>query len=143
MTYGKPCHAIAHFVFYYHHVTYRTPCHASGHLVIYRECYGGVFCLTLLPASFKAYLGAGNSTSRLAGLHNDLRNIAPDRLFVWITRIHKRDIHSRFTYGLRLVDYVNNLLLTGFELSSQQAKHAKSLMFYPFNHRATQSTINW
>ena len=68
--------------FYYHHVTYRTPCHASGHLVIYRECYGGVFCLTLLPASFKAYLGAGNSTSRLAGLHNDLRNIAPDRLFV-------------------------------------------------------------
>ena len=40
VTYGTPCHAIGHFVFYYHHVTYRTPCHASGHLVIYRECSG-------------------------------------------------------------------------------------------------------
>ena len=40
LTYGKPCHTIGHFVFYYHYVTYRTPCHASGHLVIFRECYG-------------------------------------------------------------------------------------------------------
>ena len=37
-TYGTPCHAIGHFVFWCHHVDYRTPCHASGDLVI--ECYG-------------------------------------------------------------------------------------------------------
>ena len=40
VTYGTLCHAIGHFVFYYHHVTCRTSCHASGHLVIYGECYG-------------------------------------------------------------------------------------------------------
>ena len=36
VTYGTPCHAIGHFVFWYHHVIYRMPCHASGDLVIYR-----------------------------------------------------------------------------------------------------------
>ena len=40
----------------------------------------GVFYLTLLPASMKASLGAGSSTLMLAGLHADLRNIAPARL---------------------------------------------------------------
>ena len=83
MTYGTPCHAIGHFVFWYHHVTYRTPCRGSGHLVIYRECYGfekafllsGVFYLTLLTPGFKASLGAGISTSNLTGLHADLWNI--------------------------------------------------------------------
>ena len=35
-----------------------------------------------LPASIKASLGAGSSTLMLAGLHADLRNIAPARLFV-------------------------------------------------------------
>ena len=40
VTYGTPCHAIGHFIFWCHHVTYRAPCHASGHLVIYRQCYG-------------------------------------------------------------------------------------------------------
>ena len=41
----------------------------------------GVF---YLPAGFKAFLGASSSTSKLAGLHTDLRNIALARLFVWI-----------------------------------------------------------
>ena len=40
VTYGTPCHAIGHFVLYYHYVTYRTPCHASGYLVIYCKCFG-------------------------------------------------------------------------------------------------------
>ena len=97
----------------------------------------GVFYLTLLPASFKASLGGGSSTSRLAGLPADLWNIAPAWLFVWITTTYKRGIDSRFVYGLWLVGYVKNLLLTGFELSSRQAKHARSLVFYPFGHRAT------
>ena len=48
-----------------------------------------IFYLTLLPDFFKASLGAGNSTSRWARLHADLRNIAPAELFVWITAIHK------------------------------------------------------
>ena len=64
-TYGTPCHAIAYFPFWYHHVTKKTPWHASGHLVIYHECYGlrkrfllsGVLYLTLLPAVFKASPG--------------------------------------------------------------------------------------
>ena len=47
------------------------------------------FYLKLLPAGFKASLGAGSSTSRLAGLHADLWNIALAWLFVWITTIHK------------------------------------------------------
>ena len=35
-----------------------------------------------LPASIKASLEAGSSTLMLAGLHADLQNIAPARLFV-------------------------------------------------------------
>ena len=89
VTDGTLCHAIGHFVFYYHHVTYRMPCHASGHLVIYCECYRFerafvnlryFFYLTLFPTSFKAFLRAGSSTLRLAGFHVDLRNIAPAQL---------------------------------------------------------------
>ena len=69
----------------------KTPCHASGHLVIYRECYtdvkerfllSGIFYFTLLSVVFKASLGAGSSASKLEGLHVDLRNISPARLFV-------------------------------------------------------------
>ena len=35
------------------------------------------FFLTLLPAGFKASLEAGSLTSKLAGIHADLQNIAP------------------------------------------------------------------
>ena len=45
--------------------------------------------------------------------------------------------------GLFKAYYVNNLLLTGFELFLRQVKHVKSLFLYPFSHRATQSTINF
>ena len=68
-------------------VTYGTACHAIGE--------------QLLPAVFKASLGAGSSTSKLAGLHADLWNIAPTRLFVWMTAIHKR-YTSRFYLKARL-----------------------------------------
>ena len=54
-----------------------------------RFLLSGVFYLTLLLAFFKASLGASSSTSRLAGLHADLWNIALAQLFVWITVIHK------------------------------------------------------
>ena len=56
----------------------------------------GVFYLALFPAVFKTSLGAGSSTSRLAGLHADFRNIAPALLLVWIKAIHKRFIRVGF-----------------------------------------------
>ena len=59
-----------------------TGCHAM--LVVFETVFllSGVFYLTLLPAVFKVSLGASSSTSKLAGLHADLQNIAPARLFV-------------------------------------------------------------
>ena len=62
-----------------------------------RECYGferAFFTLKrFLPYTpscwFPDLPRAGCSTSKLAGLHADLRNIAPAQLFVWITTIHK------------------------------------------------------
>ena len=47
-----------------------------------RFLLSGVFYLTLLPDGFKASLGANSSTSKSAGLHADLQNIAPTLLFV-------------------------------------------------------------
>ena len=41
------------------------------------------------------------------------------------------------------ISFTENLLLTGFKLFSQEAKSVDSPMFYPFSHRATQSTINF
>ena len=38
---------------------------------------------------------------------------------------------------------MNNLLLTGFELFSQQVKHVKSLMLYLFCHRDIQCFTNF
>ena len=92
VNYGTPCHTIGHFVFWYHH--------ASGHLVIYRECYGSerafftLRCFLHYTPScwFQGNSGAGISTLKLVGLHADIRNIVPARLFVWITTIHKRSM---------------------------------------------------
>ena len=82
-------HAAPVVTLFFKHQYYRTPCHASGHLVTtsatgLRERFllSGVFYLTLLPAFFKASLGAGSSTSKLTGLHADLQNIALAQLFV-------------------------------------------------------------
>ena len=46
---------------------------------------------------FQGFPGAGSSTSKSAGLHADLWIIAPVRLFIWITAIHKRVIRGRFS----------------------------------------------
>ena len=151
-TYGIPCHAKGQFVFYYHHVTYRTSCHASGHLVIFtlsatdlrgHFLFSGVFYLTLLPASFKVSLRpvVNLNISRVSCWY--FWNIAQARLFVWITTIHKRVYNGTTIYALWPAVHVNNLLFTRFELSSSQVKHIKSLMFYPFSHRAIQSTLNF
>ena len=94
-------------------VTYGTLYHSRGHLVIYRECYGfEIAFLTLkrfLPCThscfFQRFLCAGSSTSKLAGLHADLRNIVLAWLFVWITTIHKRNICGRFYLKVGLASH--------------------------------------
>ena len=83
-------------------VTYGTLCHAIGHQLpptqpCYRECYRferAFFTLRrFLPYTpscfFLGFPGSRQFISRLAGLHADLRNIAPAQLFVRITAIHK------------------------------------------------------
>ena len=96
-------------------------CRASGHLLIYRGSYGfeRVFCtlrrffyLAVFPAVFKVSLGVASSTSRLAGLHVHLWNIAPARQFVWITAIHKRFICDRF-YLIPRANQSRNISLHG------------------------------
>ena len=91
MTYGTPCQAIGHFVFLLSpcYLQDTMPCQWSSsdftlRATDLRERFllSGIFYLTLLPAGFKASLGAGSSTSKLAGLHADLRNIVPAQLFV-------------------------------------------------------------
>ena len=143
-----PCHAIGLFFFYYHHVTYRTPSHGSGHLVIYHECYGsererlllsGVFYLTLLPASFKASLGAGSSTSMLAGFLPDLRNIVPARLFVWITTIHKRVILAGLFKGHGWSATWRICSSWGSNSLQDKLNMSEALCFIPL---ATETTIN-
>ena len=52
--------------------------------------------LPCTPSLFQNFPGVGSSASKLAVLHADLRKMAPARLFVWITTIHKRFICGRF-----------------------------------------------
>ena len=105
VTYETPCHAIDHFVFYYHHVTYRTPCHASGHLMIYRECYGferAFFTLrSFLPytpsCQFQGLPGAGSVTLNLAGFHADIFETLP-RPTICLNHNNSQKIYSRQVY---------------------------------------------
>ena len=63
-----------------------------------RFLLSGIFYLTFHPAGFRCLPGAGGSTSKLAGFHADLRNIAPAQLFVWITTIQKtKKLHDTKT----------------------------------------------
>ena len=72
------------------------PCHWSSSdlpqvLRIWESGFDSkAFFYLALPVGFKLSLGAISSTSKLAGLHAGLWYIAPARLFVWITTIHKR-----------------------------------------------------
>ena len=117
----------------------------------YRECYGcerAFFTFRrFLPYTpscwFQALPRIGCSTSKLAGLHADLRNIAPVQLFVWITTIHKRDVVVGSIYGLWLAGLSNEesasySIWTLFTL----IEHAKSLMFYLFGHRTKHAVLN-
>ena len=46
------------------------------------------------PAFFKAFLGAGSSSLKFAGLHTDPRNTGLAHLFVWFTVIHNLHIQN-------------------------------------------------
>ena len=111
-------------------VTYGVPCHAIGHQVLpthplprVLRIWKSVFTLRhFLPCTpsccFQGFYRTSSSTSKLAGLHADLWNIIPVRLFVWITAIHKR-YAGRFYLRARAGQIrMKNLLLTRFELFS-------------------------
>ena len=76
----------------------------------------GVFYLTLLPADFKAdSLGPDNLTSKLAGLHADLRNIA-----IRLNRKNPRERYGgRFYLRVMAGRIMKNLSHTRFELFLQ------------------------
>ena len=48
----------------------------------------------ILPAFIKAFLGAGSSSLKSAGLHADPQNTDPAHLFVWFTAIHNHHIQK-------------------------------------------------
>ena len=113
-------------------VTYGTPCHAIGHQLLPTHLFSmsatdlrerfllsGIFYHTLLPAFFKASLGAGSSTSRLAGLHADLWNIAPSPAICLNHSNPQKFYAGRFYLGVMAVQLMKNLLLTGFKLFLQ------------------------
>ena len=106
-----------------------------------RECFllSGVFYLTLLPASFKASLGAGSSTSRLAGFHADLRNIVLAWLFVWITTIHKRVILAGLFKGHGWSATWRICSARDSNSLHDKLNMSEALCFIPL---ATESTIN-
>ena len=151
VTYGMPCHAIGHFVFYYHHVTYRMPCHASGHLVIYHKCYGferAFFTLrrffTLHSVLLVLRLPWGPAV-QLQGQQGFMLIFETQLQLEYLFESQQSTKELYYVgciYGLQLVGYVKNLLLTEFQLSSPQAERLESLMFYLLGHRATQSTRN-
>ena len=94
------------------------------------------------PAFIKVSLGISSFALKFTGLHGDPKNINPAYLLVWITTIHKTGMVVGSIYDLQLTGYVKNLLLTGFEIFSQQVAYLKSRMTYPFGHGAMQSMIN-
>ena len=115
------CMALHHTVVirYSTSLTHRALCHASSHLVIYRKCYrfesifySQAFSTLQSFLLFQGFPGASSSTSKLAGLPTDLLNIAPTRLFVWITAIHRRFVCGRF-YLRSMADQSQNINLHG------------------------------
>ena len=138
-------------VFYYHHVTYRTLCHASGHLVILPR---------VLRISESAFYSQAFFT-----LHSFLLvsrppwgwqfNLKVSRASCWFSN-HSHGPAICFNHNnpqKELYWWVYLRLMVGwsreqsaphrFEPFWRQVKHVKSLMLYPFSHRATQSATSF
>ena len=107
----------------------------------------GVFYLTLLPAGFKASLGAGSSTAKLAGLHADLWNIAPAQLLLQMTAIHKGAIVvgsiyvSKASFEVR-VPWLWNLPLTDFEPAFLKVQCVDSRLSWWIGYRVLSCEYN-
>ena len=112
-----------------------------------KECFllSGVFHLALLPGFFKPSLRVGSSTSKLAGLHADIRNIAPIQLFVWIITIRKRFICGKFYLMARACQSQNislheEVVLQNIRLHGELVLWNNSLTVCLFHHRGTLNT---
>ena len=66
-----------------------------------RFLLSSVFYLKLLPAFLGLPWGRQFSL-KSSRLHDDLRNIAPARIFAWFTAIHKRVLHGKFYLRVRV-----------------------------------------
>ena len=149
MTYGTPCHAIGHFVFWCHHVTYRTPCHVSGHLVIYSECcrfesifYSQAFFtlhsfllvlrlpweLALQPQGQQGFMLIFETQPRpnyLFESHQSTKDVQRQVLFKGYSCLANEKSAS---YGIQTLFTIG--------------EHVRSLMLYPFHHRAMWFELN-
>ena len=101
----------------------------------------GIFYFTLLPAGFKASLVAGASPSKLARLYAYLWNIAPSQLFVWITTIHKIVWWSVLFKGYSWLANEESTFY-GIRTHFTIGEHVRSLVLYPFGHRAMWFELN-
>ena len=106
-----------------------------------RFSLSGIFYFTLLPAGFKASLVAGASPSKLARLYADLWNIAPAQLFVWITTIHKIVWWSVLFKGYSWLANEESTFY-GIRTLFTIGEHVRSLVLYPFGHRAMWFELN-
>ena len=83
----------------------------------------------IFPGFIKAFLGAGSSSLKFAGLYPDPRNTDPVHLFVWFTAIH--NLHIQKNWFLSSTKYYHELLgksliyllLTRFKLFSLVQSH--------------------
>ena len=89
---------------------------------------------------------AGSSTSKLAGFHADLWNIALAQLFVWIIAIHKSSILVGSIYVPKASFEVRvlqpwNLPLTGLEPAFLKALCVRSRLSWQIGHRTVWALI--
>ena len=122
-----------------------TPCHSSGHLVIYHECYGfeiafftlhSFLLVSRLPwgrqFNIKVIRASCCSSKHSPGPAICLNHSNPQmRYGGWF---YLRVVAGR----LRNEESASHGILSLFAIG----EHARSLMIYPFHHKAIQSMIN-
>ena len=99
----------------------------------------------------KGFPGDNISTSKSIRLHDDSQNIAPARLFVWITVIHKRFICGGFYLRARAgqvrnINFSRELVVRNicFDISASYwvwtvftiGEYLRSSILYPFDQKA-------
>ena len=101
------------------------------------KCYGWSAMKNLLPTGFELFSRQVSSLEALCFI----------RLATEFCRLSH--FNAQMFYGVETflqrkenLTFTDNLLLTGFELFSQQVRHVKSCIFYPFDHRVILFVIN-